>query len=62
MEINGKLCIDVKEAAKLLGIGTGNMYDLTHRADFPKICVGKRIIIPYERFVQWLNETAGEAL
>lgn len=60
MEAEKKICISVKEAAKLCGIGTANMYDLAHREDFPSIRVGKRIIIPYDRFVRWLNETAGQ--
>lgn len=57
---NGKLCINVKEAANLCGISQTSMYELTHRADFPCIHVGKRIVIPYERFVRWINETALE--
>lgn len=52
---NEKLTLDVKEAAGLLGIGIGQMYQLTHRADFPKLRAGKRILIPRQRFIEWVN-------
>ncbi|MDO4175221.1 MAG: helix-turn-helix domain-containing protein [Eubacteriales bacterium] len=55
---NGKLCINVKEAADLCGISMASMYEIARREDFPSIRAGKRIIIPYDRFVRWLNETA----
>lgn len=54
---NEKLTLSVKEAAELMGIGLSQMYTLTHRADFPAIKVGKRILIPRKRFVEWVNST-----
>lgn len=54
-----KLAINVKEAAKLLGIGVANMYTLVHREDFPVIQVGNRLVIPLEAFRRWLDQ-AGE--
>ena len=50
-----KLAINVKEAAKLLGIGVNSMYDLVHREDFPVIKVGARLIIPLDAFHHWVN-------
>lgn len=50
-----KLAINVKEAAKLLGIGMNSMYDLVHREDFPVIQVGTRLIIPFDAFRCWVN-------
>lgn len=57
---NEKLCLSVAEAAELLGVGLSQMYTLTHCADFPKLKEGKRILIPRKRFVEWVNNTAGE--
>ena len=50
-----KLAINVKEAAKLLGIGMNSMYDLVHREDFPVIQVGTRLVIPLDAFRRWVN-------
>ena len=52
-----KLAINVKEAAKLLGIGMNSMYDLVHREDFPVIQVGTRLVIPLDAFRCWVNCT-----
>lgn len=57
---NEKLTLSVKEAAELLGIGLSQMYTLTHRADFPKLKVGKRILIPRKRLVEWVNSVQQE--
>ena len=54
-----KLAINVKEAAKMLGIGLSGMYTLVHREDFPVIQVGNRLVIPLEAFRRWLDR-AGE--
>lgn len=50
-----KLAINVKEAAQMLGIGVSAMYDLAHRADFPTIQIGNRIVIPLEAFKRWVS-------
>ena len=34
------------------------MYELVHRADFPTIRVGTRIIIPVEALKQWVVRAA----
>lgn len=52
------LTITVKEAAVLLGICENTMRTLVHRKDFPKIIVGRRIIIPREAFMKYINEVS----
>ena len=54
-----KLAINVKEAARMMGIGLASMYTLVHREDFPVIQVGNRMVIPLEAFRRWLDQ-AGE--
>lgn len=53
-----KLTVTVPEAAKMLGLGLNKMYELVHRADFPTIRVGTRIIIPVEALKQWVVRAA----
>lgn len=52
---NEKLCINIKEAAKLCGCCENTMRQMVHMRRFPKIKVGRRIIIPKQAFVDWLN-------
>jgi excisionase family DNA binding protein len=50
-----KLCLTVKEAAKLCGICENSMRILVHSKDFPMIKVGRRILIVKDAFLHWLN-------
>lgn len=44
----------IREAADRLGIGRNCAYDAAKRGDFPTIRIGKRIVVPIERFERWL--------
>ena len=52
------LSLKVKDVAKIMGVCVPKAYDMTRRADFPKIKDGNRIIIPRDAFFRWFNETA----
>ena len=55
MEANeNKLCISVPEMAKQMGISRPKAYELANSKGFPAIRVGKRIVIPYATFADWL--------
>jgi len=53
-----KYCIDAAEMSKRLGIGRGQAYELVRREDFPKINLGRRILIPVAALERWLEEQA----
>lgn len=42
--------------ADILGISRSNAYSLVKSEGFPKINIGKRIVIPKEAFIKWLDE------
>lgn len=52
-----KLTYTVEEMGVALGISRVKAYQLANRADFPKLRLGKRIVIPIEALNKWL-ETA----
>ncbi len=54
------LCYDMKSLHEVLPIGKNNLYALVHSKGFPKITVGKRIIIPKKAFEEWLSESSKE--
>ena len=56
-----RLVLTIPEAAKLLGISKGLMYQLTRREDFPIFPVGSRRLIPKRAFYQWVERQAGAA-
>lgn len=49
------IMLSVTEVAKFLGISRRNPYELIHTAGFPKIQLGKRIVIPKDKLLEWLN-------
>ena len=46
-----------------LGIGLTKAYQLVHEPNFPTIRIGTRILIPVDRFHEWLTQESkgGEA-
>ena len=59
MEANeNRLCISVPEMAKQMGISRPKAYELANSKGFPAIRIGKRIVIPYAAFSDWLQKAA----
>lgn len=52
------LGMSVNDAAEAIGVSRPTMYQLIERTDFPKIRVGRRIIIPRRSFEEWLEKEA----
>ena len=49
------LTITVGEAARYLGIGRNSAYEAVRRGEIPSIRIGRRIVIPRHRFLEWLG-------
>ena len=56
MENEQVLCYDVKDLCGLLKISRPTAYELVHRADFPKVRVGRRVLIPRVGLEKWLED------
>lgn len=50
-----KLTLTVPDIQQALGVSKNTAYELVNRADFPKLRVGKRILIPRDAFIRWLE-------
>ena len=50
----------VNDLAEIMPIGKTNIYSLVHSKNFTAITVGRRIIIPIDRFNEWLNSSVGK--
>ena len=53
--MNEKLTLSVEEAGKLLGVSRLTAYQLAHRADFPILRVGRRILVPRKQLEAWMD-------
>lgn len=53
------LFLNAKTVARVLGISPSSGYELMHQRDFPTLKIGNRIVVPKERFVQWVEQNTG---
>lgn len=49
------LMLSVIQVAEVLGISKTSAYELVHSDDFPSITIGKRLIIPKDKFIEWIK-------
>ena len=50
------LFLNAETVAKALGVSPSSGYELMHEKDFPALRVGKRIVVPKERFIQLVDQ------
>ena len=48
------LCAD--DVAAVLGISRANAYTLMHSKDFPTITIGKRMMVPKDKLLSWIDD------
>lgn len=56
------LCYDMQTLQEVIPIGKNNLYNLVHSKDFPKIVVGRRIIVPKVALEKWLQSSSATQL
>lgn len=49
------LMLSVPEVAAVLGISRAGAYELARSEGFPTLKIGSRIVVPKEKFVQWID-------
>ena len=55
------LFLNAEMVAKVLGVSISSAYELMHEANFPVLRVGSRIVVPKEKFCQWVESQTGGA-
>ena len=49
------LFLNATTVAKVLGVSPSSGYELMHEPDFPVLKVGIRMVVPKEKFVEWVS-------
>lgn len=49
------LFLNADVIAMVLGIAKSTAYELMHEKDFPALKIGNRLIVPKEKFKQWVE-------
>ena len=50
------LFLYARTVAQVLGVSASSSYELMHQQNFPTLKIGNRIVVPKERFVQWVEQ------
>ena len=50
------LFLNAEVVAKVLGIAPSSSYELMHEVGFPVLKVGSRMVVPKEKFIQWVED------
>ena len=53
------LMLNAETVKDVLGISISSVYELMHEKDFPSIKIGNRLIVPKDKFVEWINKKSG---
>lgn len=56
---NLPLVLDANQLENVLGISRAGAYQLLHRQDFPTLRIGKRMMVPKDKLVCWIEENTG---
>lgn len=52
--------LTAKDVARVLGISERTAWGVVHSDGFPKIKLGRRVIIPKQDFINWMNKQVAE--
>ena len=55
---NLPITLTVSDISKVMGLSLAKTYELTRQSDFPCIHVGRRLVVPKNSFIKWLDTTA----
>ena len=49
------LFLNAELVAKVLGVSPSSGYELMHESDFPVLKVGSRMVVPKQKFMEWVE-------
>ena len=52
------LFLNAEVVGQVLGVSISSAYELMHERDFPSVRIGNRLIIPKNKFIEWVNVKA----
>ena len=49
------ITLSAPQVAKVLGISRANAYTLMHSVGFPTLTIGKRMVVPKDKLLAWMD-------
>lgn len=53
------LFLNAETVSKVLGVSAASGYELMHEDSFPTLRIGSRMVVPKEKFIQWVEAHTG---
>lgn len=53
------LFLNAKMVWQVLGIAPSSAYELMHESSFPVLKIGSRMVVPKDRFIEWVARNTG---
>ena len=53
------LFLNAELVAKVLGVSPSSGFELMHEPGFPVLKIGSRMVVPKEKFIQWVEQNRG---
>ncbi len=50
------LTLTAPEVGEVLGISRASAYELVRSEGFPRMIIGKRILVPRDKFLAWIDQ------
>lgn len=50
------LFLNAAPVSSVLGVSPASAYELMHEKDFPTLRVGSRMVVPKEKFIEWVEQ------
>ena len=50
------LFLNAATVARVLDVSPSSGYELMHEPDFPVLKIGSRLVVPKEKFVEWVSQ------
>lgn len=56
------LMLNAEDIQAVMNISRAMAYQLMHREDFPTIVIGKRMMVPRDKFLEWVELNTGSGM
>ena len=53
---NMPFTLNANQVAEILGVARNTVYTLMHSEGFPTMHVGRRLLVPKEKLLQWMDD------
>ncbi len=56
------LFLNANQLSQVLGVSVSTAYELMRESGFPVLRVGSRMVVPKEKFIQWVEQNTGRSV